>query len=196
MHSGGDRVNSARRGQHIHHQHNQTNNKSSAAAATISRKFGQESSSAEEEFFCLTPEDARSITSSTTSDRSRNASTTSGQIPDTKIFSVAVEAKAKDANSSLSGGLDSMLICDVDTDYTGRFAVVSEAVPSKYTSAGSGGGKKNGGGGSAGGGGKKQNKNNNKKAPLKKQVSGEFKMEDNAEEMVEELTAQVYFVLF
>ena len=93
--------------------------------ATAGNKFG-ESSSAEEEFFCLTPEDARSI-SSNTSDRSRNASTTSGtthhQIPDSKIFSVAVEAKAKDTH--VAGGLDSMMVCDVDTDYTGRFAVVS-----------------------------------------------------------------------
>lgn len=82
-----------------------------------------ESSSAEEEFFCLTPEDARSI-SSNTSDRSRNASTASGhQIPDSKIFSVAVEAKSKpDANN-----LDAMMVCDVDTDYTGRFAVVSSS---------------------------------------------------------------------
>ena len=56
------------------------------------------------------------------SDRSRNASTASGhQIPDSKIFSVAVEAKAKEPQT----GLDSMMVCDVDTDYTGRFAVVS-----------------------------------------------------------------------
>ena len=55
-------------------------------------------------------------------DRSRNASTASGhQIPDSKIFSVAVEAKAKEPQT----GLDSMMVCDVDTDYTGRFAVVS-----------------------------------------------------------------------
>ena len=71
----------------------------------------------------MTPEDARSI-SSNTSDRSRNASTASGhQIPDSKIFSVAVEAKAKEPPT----GLDSMMVCDVDTDYTGRFAVVSSA---------------------------------------------------------------------
>ena len=87
-----------------------------------SNKFG-ESSSAEEEFFCLTPEDARSI-SSNTSDRSRNPSTSAGHqiIPDSKIFSVAVEATKA---SNAGGTLDSMMVCDVDTDYTGRFAVVS-----------------------------------------------------------------------
>jgi len=95
-----------------------------------------ESSSAEEEIFCLTPEDARSIASS---GRSRNASSTSvssakipgsfpvqmGGLPDTKIFSVAVEARPTDVPSS-----DTMLICDVDTDFSGRFAVVS-ALPKK-----------------------------------------------------------------
>ena len=89
-------------------------------------KFG-ESSSAEEEFFCLTPEDSRSI-SSNTSERSRNASTTSTQqITDTKIFSVAVEAKAKEPISNL----DNMVVCDVDTDYTGSFAVVSSEKKTK-----------------------------------------------------------------
>ena len=70
-------------------------NKPSSSTKSRKSKFG-ESSSAEEEFFCLTPEDSRSI-SSNTSERSRNASTTSSthQIPDTKIFSVAVEAKVR-----------------------------------------------------------------------------------------------------
>ena len=108
-----------------HHQHlsNSINKRKGGSTAT---KFG-ESSSAEEEFFCLTPEDARSISSNTGSDRSRNASATSHQvIPDTKIFSVAVEAM-KEPVSGYGGhsGVDSMVVCDVDTDYTGRFAVVS-----------------------------------------------------------------------
>jgi len=91
-------------------------------------KFG-ESSSAEEEFFCLTPEDARSI-SSNTSDRSRNASSASHQmIPDTKIFSVAVEAMKEPVNA----GVDSLVVCDVDTDYTGRFAVVSSEKTKKVS---------------------------------------------------------------
>lgn len=95
-----------------------------------------ESSSAEEEIFCLTPEDARSIASS---GRSRNASSTSvnsakiagsfpvqmGGLPDTKIFSVAVEARHTEVQPS-----DTMLICDVDTDFSGRFAVVS-TIPKK-----------------------------------------------------------------
>ena len=96
----------------------------------------------------MTPEDARSI-SSNASDRSRNASTASGQavqIPDTKIFSVAVEAKAKEPPT----GMDSMMVCDVDTDYTGRFAVVSSA--------------------------EKTPKRNKK---VKKQVSKELKIEEN-----------------
>ena len=106
-----------------HHHPIQHNNKNNGHyIVKPGKKFG-ESSSADEEFFCLTPEDARSI-SSNTSDRSRNASTASGhQIPDSKIFSVAVEAKAKEPPT----GLDSMMVCDVDTDYTGRFAVVSSA---------------------------------------------------------------------
>ena len=106
-----------------HHHPIQHNNKNNGHyIVKPGKKFG-EPSSADEEFFCLTPEDARSI-SSNTSDRSRNASTASGhQIPDSKIFSVAVEAKAKEPPT----GLDSMMVCDVDTDYTGRFAVVSSA---------------------------------------------------------------------
>ncbi len=113
-----------------------------------------ESSSAEEEFFCLTPEDARSI-SSNTSERSRNASTASGhQIPDSKIFSVAVEAKTKDQPGSASG-LNSMMVCDVDTDYTGRFAVVSSSENKRQGSS------------------KKRNK------VVVKQVSTEFKIEGN-----------------
>ena len=96
----------------------------------------------------MTPEDARSI-SSNTSDRSRNASTASGhQIPDSKIFSVAVEAKAKEPPT----GLDSMMVCDVDTDYTGRFAVVSSATEKTPT---------------------KRDKK------VKKQVSKELKIEEN-----------------
>ena len=71
--------------------------------------------------------------SGSVSDRSRNASTASGhQIPDSKIFSVAVEAKAKEPQT----GLDSMMVCDVDTDYTGRFAVVSsEKTPKRVKHA-------------------------------------------------------------
>merc|ERR1712038_1494530 len=79
---------------------------------------------------------SRSISSNTSESRSRNASTTSAhQIPDTKIFSVAVEAKvpasAKTGSGSNSNNkpeicnMDNMVVCDVDTDYTGRFAVVS-----------------------------------------------------------------------
>ena len=90
-------------------------------------KFG-ETSSAEEEFFCLTPEDARSI-SSNTSDRSRNASASHQMIPDTKIFSVAVEAMKEPVNT----GVDSLVVCDVDTDYTGRFAVVSSEKTKKIS---------------------------------------------------------------
>lgn len=92
-----------------------------------------DSSSVEDEFFCLTPDDARSIASS---GRSRNASSTSissaktlpvqmGGFPDTKIFSVAVESRPSDHAS------DVMVISDVDTDYTGRFAVVSQAANAK-----------------------------------------------------------------
>ena len=107
-------------------------------------------STPEEEFFCLTPEDSRSIisTASGGSSRSRNASSTSTTsavagrksidmksnntlpvqmgLPDTKIFSVAVEAKPAEKT-----GTDAMVICDVDTDYTGRFAVVSSCYPNK-----------------------------------------------------------------
>merc|ERR1739838_1130017 len=119
-------------GKNHHHHPIQHNNKNDGHyIVKPGKKFG-ESSSAEEEFFCLTPEDARSI-SSNTSDRSRNASTASGhQIPDSKIFSVAVEAKAKEPQT----GLDSMMVCDVDTDYTGRFAVVSsEKTPKRVKHA-------------------------------------------------------------
>ena len=137
-----------------HHPHQQKNNNGHYLVKT--KKFG-ESSSADEEFFCLTPEDARSI-SSNTSDRSRNASTTSGhQIPDSKIFSVAVEAKAKESQGS---GLDSMMVCDVDTDYTGRFAVVSsEKTPKRASVA----------------------------AASIKQTSKEFKIEENLDQVVSSL---------
>lgn len=114
-------------------------------------KNNPKNGSSEEEFFCLTPEDARSICSNA-SDRSRNASSSQShhghgghhhghashdehhdahkeglehQIPDTKIFSVAVEAKAKEGQGRKKGH-DGLIICDVDTDYTGRFAVVSD----------------------------------------------------------------------
>ena len=114
----------------IKHHHQTPIQKQNGHCGFKPKKFG-ESSSAEEEFFCLTPEDARSI-SSNTSDRSRNASTASGhQIPDSKIFSVAVEAKAKEPHS----GRDSMMVCDVDTDYTGRFAVVSSEKTPKRIAA-------------------------------------------------------------
>ena len=104
-------------------------------------------STPEEEFFCLTPEDARSIASNASggSGRSRNASATSTTsaatagkssniksnpiqmgLPDTKIFSVAVEARPAEQT-----GTDAMVVCDVDTDYTGRFAVVSSCYPNK-----------------------------------------------------------------
>ena len=107
-------------------------------------------STPEEEFFCLTPEDARSIASNASggSGRSRNASATSTAsaaaigkssnmksncnlpiqmgLPDTKIFSVAVEARPSEHT-----GTDAMVVCDVDTDYTGRFAVVSSCYPNK-----------------------------------------------------------------
>ena len=104
-------------------------------------------STPEEEFFCLTPEDARSIASGG-SGRSRNASATSTAsaatigkssnmkpnfnlpiqmgLPDTKIFSVAVEARPAEHT-----GTDTMVVCDVDTDYAGRFAVVSSCYPNK-----------------------------------------------------------------
>ena len=104
-------------------------------------------STPEEEFFCLTPEDARSITS-TGSGRSRNASATSTAsaavggksasgktnysmpiqmgLPDTKIFSVAVEARPAEHTVT-----DALVVCDVDTDYAGRFAVVSSCYPNK-----------------------------------------------------------------
>ena len=85
------------------------------------------SSGPDEEFFCLTPEDARSMASL---GRSRNSSNTSLApkhslpvqigVPDTKIFSVAVEARSAEKPST-----DDLMICDIDTDYTGRFAVVS-----------------------------------------------------------------------
>ena len=97
-----------------------------------------DSSSVEEEFFCLTPEDARSIASSGC--RSRNASSTSvsstkmfpvqmGGLPDTKIFSVAVESRPSDHHAS-----DVMVISDVDTDFTGRFAVVSTTATTSASS--------------------------------------------------------------
>merc|ERR1712038_2125300 len=47
-------------------------------------------------------------------------------LPDTKIFSVAVEAKPAEHT-----GTDTMVVCDVDTDYAGRFAVVSSCYPNK-----------------------------------------------------------------
>ena len=137
-----------------------------------SNKFA-ESSSAEEEFFCLTPEDARSI-SSNTSDRSRNASSsTSGHqiIPDSKIFSVAVEAKA----SQPAGSLDNMMVCDVDTDYTGRFAVVSSSSDKKKvekkSAAKKSAGKKSVEKKSA------EKKSSGGKRVVVKQVSKEFKLE-------------------
>ena len=89
---------------------------------------GQRTESSEEEFFCLTPDDPKQS-------RSRNASSSSGQqkfhpmappcsssshpVADTKIFSVAVEA------SKLTSKIDSMKVCDLDTGFSGQFAVVS-----------------------------------------------------------------------
>ena len=65
--------------------------------------------------------------------RSRNASATSQtsvtkgtvqmSLPETKIFSVAVEAKRAEQTRT-----DAMRVCDVDTDFSGRFAVVSRPV--------------------------------------------------------------------
>ena len=113
----------------------------------LRRDSGNPETTPEEEFFCLTPEDSRSIVSTNSggSGRSRNASATSVNsgvvggkstsskplpiqmgLPDTKIFSVAVEARPTDHT-----GTDSMVVCDVDTDYTGRFAVVSSCYPNK-----------------------------------------------------------------
>ena len=92
------------------------------AKTTRSLGRGESSSGPEEEFFCLTPEDARSLGSS---ERSRHASgvkpaAQNVHVPDSKIFSVAVEAR-----SAEQPGSDSLVVCDIDTDYTGRFAVVS-----------------------------------------------------------------------
>ena len=91
-------------------------------------KRRQRTESSEEEFFCLTPDDPKQS-------RSRNASSSSGQqkfhpmgppcssqqhpVADTKIFSVAVEA------SRLTSKMDSMKVCDLDTGFSGQFAVVS-----------------------------------------------------------------------
>eukprot|EP00095_Tigriopus_kingsejongensis_P005566 maker-scaffold12_size759060-snap-gene-2.15 protein:Tk05566 transcript:maker-scaffold12_size759060-snap-gene-2.15-mRNA-1 annotation:"breast carcinoma-amplified sequence 3-like protein" len=81
--------------------------------------------SSEEEFFCLTPEDGRSLGGG---GRSRNSSTTQhsqhplhvNTIHDTKIFSVAVESRKSEATK-----MDGMKVCDVDSGFSGRFAVVS-----------------------------------------------------------------------
>ncbi len=104
-----------------------------SSASSSSTSVSARKSVAEEEFFCLTPEDARSISSS---GRSRNASAQSAakvpvHVPETKIFSVAVEAKPAMASGKLGGGgggkPSDLVVCDVDTDYTGRFAVVSSS---------------------------------------------------------------------
>ena len=92
------------------------------------RGGGQRTESSEEEFFCLTPDDPKQS-------RSRNASSSSEMmqhkfhpmmappshpvVADTKIFSVAVEA------SRLTSKIDSMKVCDLDTGFSGQFAVVS-----------------------------------------------------------------------
>ena len=96
------------------------------------RRRGQRTESSEEEFFCLTPDDPKQS-------RSRNASSSSSQqqqcqkfqsasssssshaVPDSKIFSVAVEA------SRLTSKIDSMKVCDLDTGFSGQFAVVSKS---------------------------------------------------------------------
>jgi len=85
----------------------------------------------DEEFFCLTPEDCRSLGSD---GRSRNASAASQQskkepphmtLPDAKMFSVAVE-NAANVGGSADGGMDVMRECAVDSSGTsGTFAVVS-----------------------------------------------------------------------
>jgi hypothetical protein len=51
-----------------------------------------------------------------------------GGMPDTKIFSVAVESRPTEHHAN-----DVMVISDVDTDFTGRFAVVSNAPAKKTT---------------------------------------------------------------
>eukprot|EP00094_Tigriopus_californicus_P011925 TCALIF_11520-PA protein Name:"Similar to rudhira Breast carcinoma-amplified sequence 3 homolog (Drosophila melanogaster)" AED:0.12 eAED:0.12 QI:210/0.88/0.7/1/0.77/0.6/10/0/1394 len=81
--------------------------------------------SSEEEFFCLTPEDARSRNVSATS----KAPVQHNTVNDTKIFSVAVESRRSQAIQ-----MDSMRVCDVDSDFTGRFAVVQKpkgSIPKK-----------------------------------------------------------------
>lgn len=75
--------------------------------------------SSEEEFFCLTPEDARSRNTSATS--TKTAPVHHNAVNDTKIFSVAVESRKSEALQ-----MDSMKVCDVDSDFTGRFAVVQK----------------------------------------------------------------------
>ena len=112
------------------------------------RRRGQRTESSEEEFFCLTPDDPKQS-------RSRNASSSSGgqgqqqkfhpmaaprnvitgltepfissssshPVADTKIFSVAVEA-----TSRLTSKMDSMKVCDLDTGFSGQFAIVSPKV--------------------------------------------------------------------
>ena len=94
------------------------------------RGGGQRTESSEEEFFCLTPDDpkqSRSRNASSSSEMMQHKfhpmapppSASSHPVADTKIFSVAVEA------SRLTSKIDSMKVCDLDTGFSGQFAVVS-----------------------------------------------------------------------
>ena len=96
------------------------------------RRRGQRTESSEEEFFCLTPDDpkqSRSRNASSSSEMMQHKfhpmapppSASSHPVADTKIFSVAVEA------SRLTSKIDSMKVCDLDTGFSGQFAVVSKS---------------------------------------------------------------------
>ena len=96
--------------------------------AKFRRRGGQRTESSEEEFFCLTPDDpkqSRSRNASSSSEMQQKfhpmapPSASSHPVADTKIFSVAVEA------SRLTSKIDSMKVCDLDTGFSGQFAVVS-----------------------------------------------------------------------
>ena len=55
---------------------------------------------------------------------------------------MAVEAKIPPKDQTGSGNMDNMVVCDVDTDYTGRFAVVSSEKKSSSNSNNSSSNKK------------------------------------------------------
>jgi hypothetical protein len=105
-------------------------------------QMARRTESSEEEFFCLTPEDpikarSRNASSSSTQQKfqpmltaphaasQQAAATVPVSMPDTKIFSVAVEEGSKCRAGEMQAKMDNMKICDLDTGFSGKFAVVA-----------------------------------------------------------------------